>query len=66
MGVCLQKRHGQLFQNRYESIVVEDDPYLMELTRYLHLTPPFGPAWCAISRSWTGTAGVVTIPCSTG
>ena len=33
------KRYGHLFQNRYKSIVVEEDPYLLELTRYIHLNP---------------------------
>lgn len=33
------KRHGHLFHNRYKSIICEDDPYLMELTRYIHLNP---------------------------
>lgn len=33
------KRHGHLFQNRYKSIVVEEEPYLMELVRYIHLNP---------------------------
>ena len=33
------KRHGHLFQNRYKSIVVEEDPYFLELIRYLHLNP---------------------------
>jgi REP element-mobilizing transposase RayT len=33
------KRHGHLFQNRYRSIVVEADPYFLELIRYLHLNP---------------------------
>jgi REP element-mobilizing transposase RayT len=33
------KRRGHLFQNRYKSIVVEEDPYLLELVRYLHLNP---------------------------
>jgi REP element-mobilizing transposase RayT len=32
-------RSGHLFQNRYRSIVCEDDPYLLELTRYIHLNP---------------------------
>ena len=32
-------RCGHLFQNRYRSIVCEDDPYLLELTRYIHLNP---------------------------
>jgi len=33
------RRHGHLFQNRYKSIVCEEDPYLLELTRYIHLNP---------------------------
>ncbi|HSB81791.1 MAG TPA: hypothetical protein VLM91_23680 [Candidatus Methylomirabilis sp.] len=33
------KRVGHLFQNRYKSIVVEEEPYLLELVRYLHLNP---------------------------
>ncbi len=33
------KRVGHLFQNRYRSIVVEAEPYLLELLRYLHLNP---------------------------
>jgi REP element-mobilizing transposase RayT len=33
------KRYGHLFQNRYKSIVCEDDPYRLELTRYIHLNP---------------------------
>ena len=33
------RRHGHPFQNRFKSIVVEDDPYLLELVRYIHLTP---------------------------
>ncbi len=32
-------RYGHLFQNRYKSILCEDDPYLLELTRYIHLNP---------------------------
>jgi REP element-mobilizing transposase RayT len=31
------KRVGHLFQNRYKSVVVEAEPYLLELVRYLHL-----------------------------
>jgi len=30
-------RHGHLFQNRYKSIVCQEDAYLMELVRYIHL-----------------------------
>src|SRR3989304_6411894 len=33
------KRQGHLFQNRYRSIVCEEDPYVLELTRYIHLNP---------------------------
>jgi REP element-mobilizing transposase RayT len=32
-------RHGQLFQNRYKSILCQEDHYLLELTRYIHLNP---------------------------
>jgi len=33
------KRHGPLFQNRYKSIVCQEDVYLKELIRYIHLNP---------------------------
>lgn len=33
------RRHGHLFQNRYKSIVVEEDAYFRELVRYIHLNP---------------------------
>jgi len=33
------KRHGQLFQNRFKSIVCQEDVYLKELVRYIHLNP---------------------------
>jgi REP element-mobilizing transposase RayT len=32
-------RHGHLFQNRYKSILVEDEPYFLELVAYIHLNP---------------------------
>jgi hypothetical protein len=32
-------RHGQLFQNRYKSILCQEDAYLKELVRYIHLNP---------------------------
>lgn len=32
-------RAGHLFQNRYKSIVCEEEPYLLELVRYIHLNP---------------------------
>ena len=33
------RRSGHLFQNRYKSVVCEEDPYLLELVRYIHLNP---------------------------
>jgi REP element-mobilizing transposase RayT len=33
------KRHGHLFQNRYKSILCQEDAYLRELVRYIHLNP---------------------------
>ena len=41
-AVYFNKRHqrsGHLFQNRYKSFVCEEDPYLLELVRYIHLNP---------------------------
>jgi putative transposase len=32
-------RSGHLFQNRYKSIVCEEESYLLELIRYIHLNP---------------------------
>lgn len=33
------RRHGHLFQNRYKSIICEEDVCFRELTRYIHLNP---------------------------
>src|SRR3990172_6998640 len=33
------RRRGHLFQNRFKSIVCEEEPYFLELVRYLHLNP---------------------------
>ena len=41
-AVWFNRRHhrvGHLFQNRYKSIVCEEDGYLLELIRYIHLNP---------------------------
>ena len=32
-------RHGHLFQNRFKSIICEEDAYFKELVRYIHLNP---------------------------
>ena len=33
------QRHGHLFQNRYKSIVCEEEPYFIKLVGYIHLNP---------------------------
>ena len=41
-AVTFNKRHkrsGHLFQNRYKSVICEEDPYLLELIHYIHLNP---------------------------
>jgi REP element-mobilizing transposase RayT len=41
-AVSFNRRHrrfGQLFQNRYKSIICQEDAYLKELVRYIHLNP---------------------------
>jgi putative transposase len=52
------QRVGPLFQNRYKSIVVEAEAYLLALVRYLHLNPlraQVVPDLRALDRfPWTG------------
>lgn len=41
-AVAFNRRHGRtghLFQNRYQSIACEEEPYLLALVRYIHLQP---------------------------
>lgn len=41
-AVTFNRRHqrsGHLFQNRYKSIVCDEEAYLLELVRYIHLNP---------------------------
>jgi hypothetical protein len=56
-------RVGHLFQNRYKSIVVEEEPYLLELVRYLHLNPLRArvvPDLRALARyPWTGHSALL-------
>jgi REP element-mobilizing transposase RayT len=33
------RRHGHLFQNRYKSILCQEETYFRELVRYIHLNP---------------------------
>ena len=61
------KRVGHLFQNRYKSIVVEAEPYLLELIRYLHLNPLRAQVVPDLRRldrfPWTGHATLLgTVP----
>jgi len=57
------RRVGHLFQNRYKSIVVEEEPYLLELVRYLHLNPLRAgvvDSFQALDRyPWSGHAALV-------
>ena len=34
-----RRRHGHLFQNRFKSVLCQEDSYLLELVRYIHLNP---------------------------
>lgn len=41
-ALYFNKRHrrtGHLFQNRYKSILCEEEPYFLSLVRYIHLNP---------------------------
>ncbi len=57
------KRHGHLFQNRYKSILVEEEPYFLELTRYIHLNPFRAGVLQSIAEldryPWTGHSAVI-------
>lgn len=33
------KRKGYVYQNRYKSILCQEDKYMLELVRYIHLNP---------------------------
>jgi REP element-mobilizing transposase RayT len=52
------RRRGYLFQDRFRSILVEDDGYLRVVLRYIHLNPIRGklvPSLDALARhSWAG------------
>jgi len=57
------RRVGHLFQNRYKSIVVEEDAYFRELLRYIHLNPlraKVVPTLRHLDRyPWCGHAGLL-------
>ena len=61
------KRVGHLFQNRYKSIVVEEEPYLLELVRYVHLNPLRAKVVSELRQlaryPWTGHSALLgTVP----
>jgi REP element-mobilizing transposase RayT len=60
------QRVGHLFQNRYKSIVVEEDAYFRELVRYIHLNPlraRLVPDLPHLDRyPWCGHAGIQRRP----
>ena len=33
------KRHGHLFQGRYKALLIDEDSYFLQLSRYIHLNP---------------------------
>jgi len=55
---CRHKRAGHLFQNRYRSIICQEEVYLKELVRYIHLNPlraGIVPDFESLARfSWCG------------
>ncbi|MEX1032010.1 MAG: transposase [Cellvibrionaceae bacterium] len=57
------RRSGYVFQNRYKSILCDEDSYLLELVRYIHLNPlkaGLVPTINALDRyRWTGHAGIM-------
>ena len=57
------KRAGHLFQNRYKSILVEEEPYLLELVRYVHLNPLRAKIVSTLDRldgyPWTGHSALL-------
>ena len=59
------KRYGHLFQNRYKSILCDEEPYLLELTRYIHLNPLRGGLVQRLSDlrgyPWTGHAALLGV-----
>lgn len=42
-------RSGHLFQNRYESILCEGEPYFLKRIRDIHLIPPSVSLWREVS-----------------
>ena len=65
-AVYFNKKHdrtGHLFQNRYKSILVQSDRYMLSLVRYIHLNPLKGNVLKNMKEldeyPWTGHAGLM-------
>ena len=65
-GGSYNRRHGRVgyvFQNRFRSILCEEDSYLLELIRYIHLNPMTAGMVDELSQldryPWTGHSGIV-------
>ena len=61
------QRHGHVFQNRYKSIVCDEDAYFQELVRYIHLNPLNGPNDCKSEfvKLVNDVPGFLFLPCGT-
>ena len=57
------RRHGHLFQNRYKSILCEEDRYLRQLVAYIHLNPHRAGVVAEIAAlkgyAWTGHSALM-------
>jgi len=57
------RRHGYLYQNRYKSILCQEDAYYLELIRYIHLNPVRAGIVKTLKQldkyPWTGHAFIV-------
>jgi REP element-mobilizing transposase RayT len=60
------KRSGYLYQNRYKSILCQEESYLLEVVRYIHLNPLRARIVKDIDvlnkYEWSGHA-VLMVPC---
>lgn len=57
------KRHGYLYQNRYKSVLCQEDVYLLQLIRYIHVNPVRAGIVKSIEEldlyPWTGHSVIV-------
>jgi REP element-mobilizing transposase RayT len=57
------RRWGHLFQNRYKSIICDEDAYFKELVRYIHLNPLRAKLFKSLSKldhyRWSGHGAIM-------